>query len=364
MVFVFLRHVGSLFGAFWIAQYIVPILMRAASRLNFFDIPDSHLKKHERSTPYLGGLAVYYAFIASLSLFSFFGTRVLWLIFGTTMLLFIGLIDDCKVLSPAQKFGGQIIAVICLLRGGFMLKVAFFSSVVNTGASALWMLSVINAVNLTDVMDGLAATISIISASFFAIIAIFLGDFTISILTCAFIGAVLGFFIYNKPPAKIYLGDAGALCIGGILAAMPLLFSWSERQPYGFITPAIILGVPLLEVASLIVIRTIHGIPFYRGSPHHFCHFLRRKNWNDHQILVTVASFGSFLGVVGSGLVFGVFSLTAVTILLLLGFATWALIIFSPLWRIEKVTKLSSGFEGASTPPRILEASGRESRGS
>ena len=88
-----------------------------------------------------------------------------------------------------------------------------------------------------------------------------------------------GFLYFNKTPAKIYLGDAGSLLIGGLLATIPFMIPWGTYTIFGFLTPVIILGVPLVEVASLIIIRTYKKIPFYFGSPDHFAHYLFDQGW-------------------------------------------------------------------------------------
>lgn len=102
-------------------------------------------------------------------------------------------------------------------------------------------------------------------------------------------GALIAFFWYNRPPAKIYLGDAGSLFIGGFLATIPFLFNWGlYNNCYGFLTPAIILAIPLLEVTFLVIIRSYKGIPFYQGSPDHFCLYLKMNGWSIWEILLYV----------------------------------------------------------------------------
>ena len=146
---------------------LVPMIARAAYRLRILDRPDGSIKTHEAPIPYLGGVAVYGVFIMTLALFYPFKNMVLWLLLGSTILLFVGLIDDLAVLKPGQKFAGQLFAVLCFLKGGFWLKTAFFSSFFNFFLSGLWMLSIINAFNLIDVMDGLSSLVALIVAGSF-----------------------------------------------------------------------------------------------------------------------------------------------------------------------------------------------------
>ena len=283
---VIFRHLFSFIFPLLLTIYIVPMMIAAAINFKILDRPDGKIKNHKEPVPYLGGLAVYIPFIATLAIAYPFENKVLWLILGVTFLLFVGLVDDLKILKPFQKLFGQFLAVLCFLKGGFSLKTVFFSDFINILASAFWMLSVINAFNLVDVMDGLSSLLAIIIAISFFIIAVLLKQYAISILLLAFIGPMLVFFYYNKPPARIYLGDAGSLFIGGFLAAIPLLLPWSKLSFDAYYTPIVILGVPLLELFSLVVIRSFKGIAFYRGSPHHFSIYLRSKNWSVVRVLI------------------------------------------------------------------------------
>lgn len=312
------------------------------------DAADGRLKHQKEPVAYLGGVAVFLPFITTLGLCYPFENLILWLLLGTTLLLFVGLIDDLKVLKPWQKFFGQFLAVLCFMKGEFSLKTPFFSSLANIFWSGFWMLSVINAFNLVDVMDGLCATLAITSASTFCLIAILTGKYSISVLLMAFIGSMLAFFMYNKPQAKIYLGDAGSLFIGGFLAAIPLLFSWDSnlfgwaaihtQTPFFlklikqlcevFFIPCLILGVPLLEVLSLFIIRSWLGIPFYNGSPHHFAIYLQRRGWSREKVLCFAAAASLLLSALVMLFLYRIITfsglLGAVSILLLL----WTYLIF------------------------------------
>jgi UDP-GlcNAc:undecaprenyl-phosphate GlcNAc-1-phosphate transferase len=212
------------------------------------------------------------------------------LLIGTTLLLFIGLIDDLVVLKPYQKFSGQFIAAFCLVRSGFYLKESFFlNNFWSVPLSLFWILSIVNAFNLVDIMDGLASTIAVSATSSFLLIACLNGQWQVALMLTSFLGSVCAFLWYNKPPAHIYLGDAGSLFIGGILATAPFLLKWSNQNVYGFIIPAIILAIPLLEVTSLVVVRTYKRIPFYKASPDHFALYLRNNGWSKNLILIYIS---------------------------------------------------------------------------
>lgn len=318
-----LKYFIGFVGAFFLGLYLVPVMIRAANKLRMLDHPDGKIKVHKNPVPYFGGLAVYISFISVLALVYPLDSILLWFLLGTTLLLFVGLIDDFNVLTPGQKLAGQIVAVICFLKGGFSLKSRFFANYINMAASGFWMLSVINAFNLVDVMDGLAALLALIALGSFFIIALLVQNYLLSLLLLILLGSLFSFFLYNKPGAKIYLGDAGSLFIGGFVAATPLLIRWTQELNLhsalpGFahgsvlfetaisaMIPILLVGVPLLEVCSLVIIRKSKGLPFYAGSPHHFASYLQKKGWSPKKILWFSGLAAMFLSALALFFMFG-----------------------------------------------------------
>ncbi len=124
-------------------------------------------------------------------------------------------------------------------------------------------------------------------------------------------GSLMAFLWYNRPPARIYLGDAGSLWIGGFLAIVPLFFSWGSYNAHGYLTQFFILSIPLIEVFSLIVIRSYKRLPFYLGSPHHFCHYLQANGWSKRWILLYVAVISVVLNITACFYVQGMIILPA-----------------------------------------------------
>lgn len=306
-----------------ITLYIVPVVMQIAAKLDVLDIPDGTIKKHDKPIPYLGGIAIYIGFIATLALFFSFEVRIVLLLIGVTLLLFLGLIDDLVRMKAYQKFVGQFIAAFCFLKSGFYLKEAFFlHNLWSIPLSLLWILSVINAFNLVDIMDGLATVLALWATIAFMVCALFLGQTSIALFLTAFAGTLCGFLFYNKPPARIYLGDAGSLYIGGFLATIPFLLPWSYNTPWGYFAPVIVLAIPLLEVFALVVIRTYKRIPFYNASPDHFALYLRAAGWSKMQILCVISSICLGLIIVAGLLlsnILGLFSLSIITTTFLIG---------------------------------------------
>ncbi len=281
---------------FLITFYLVPFFSVLAQRLRFVDVPDGKVKHHAKPIPYMGGVAVYIGFLSALPFTIPFENRIFLLIVGTTLLLLLGLIDDFVPLKAYQKFAGQVIVAACFLKAGFYLKSHFFYNVWHIPLSFAWILLVINAYNLVDVMDGLATSLAIYATITFAFIAFWLNHSIVLLLLLSFLGALSAFFYYNRPPASIYLGDAGSLFIGGFMATIPFLFDWGTYNWYGYTTPIIILAIPLLELGSLILIRSYKGIPFYQASPDHFCLYLKRGGYSVAQILLYILGMSMILG--------------------------------------------------------------------
>jgi UDP-GlcNAc:undecaprenyl-phosphate GlcNAc-1-phosphate transferase len=324
--------------SFLIALYLGPILMSVAVKLDFLDKPDGNLKKHAASVPYLGGLVVYLSMLISLIFFFPFKSASIFFILGLTLLLLLGLIDDVMPLKPSQKFFGQLIATICFIKGGFFLKEVFLSSQSNPimygiwmVISVFWILSVINAFNLVDVMDGLASTIAFMASFSFLVVACIVQAWPASIVLAAFMGALAGFLRYNAPPAQMYLGDAGSLFIGGVMAIVPFMIPWGNFSWYGYLAPPLILGIVLIEGVTLITIRSFLRIPFYAGSPHHFCHFLKSRGWSVRMILLYVVVVSLTLLMVSLLYLLGAISLLTLVLLLLVGICLWyAFLFFTP----------------------------------
>lgn len=324
--------VVAFFFSFFFVFSVTPLIRRFAVVYNIVDAPDGKIKKQKEPVPYLGGAAVYSGFLISLFLFLPLQGYLPFFLFGLSMLFFLGLIDDLWVTTPLQKFIGQMIAATSFLVAGFSLKGVFLSSWGNSLLSFFWILSVVNAFNLVDVMDGLATLLALCATLSFLVFGILFGLPYITLLLSIFLGCLIGFFYYNKPSATLYLGDAGALFIGGFLAIVPFFFNWGFYSFNGFLVPCILLAIPLLEGFSLIIIRTYKGQPFYYGSPDHYCLYLLRKGWTKNEILFFSGGIASFLFGVGYFVAFGMLTMQHTVYIAVAGVSFLAISIFSPLF--------------------------------
>jgi len=288
--------------SFLLTSVFVPLCARIAFRWHILDIPDGVVKNHKRPTPYLGGVALYlgflFGFLASLSQFSI-PAFIFWFVLGATFLLIVGLIDDILVLKPWQKLAGQFFAVFFFIKAGIYHNSSFLCSPWHSALFVVWILAVVNGFNLIDVMDGLATSVAMAAASSFLAVAIFFNIIFIAVAASVLLGALVAFFLYNKPPATIYLGDAGALFLGGFFAGLPLLISWGEFVSYGYLVPPTFLAIPLLEVATLVVVRKYKKIPFYLASPDHFSLYLQKGGWSKWQVLLYILCIAISLFAIG-----------------------------------------------------------------
>jgi len=252
-----------------LSLYLTPQARAAALRLGIVDRPDGKLKTQREPVPYLGGLAVFLAYLLALGLLTAFDRQVLAMLLAGTLALLVGLVDDFGVLSPVPKVLGLGVAVFALLRARVIVELVELPFALHWLLAALWLLLLANAWNLVDVMDGLAPGLALIAAGGMAVVGIFSGQGDLALPAAALAGAVLGFLPTNFPPARIYLGDAGSLSLGLTLGALALAVRWSEVSPAGFLAPLALFALPLSEVAFLVVLRARRGIPFWQGSPDH-----------------------------------------------------------------------------------------------
>jgi UDP-GlcNAc:undecaprenyl-phosphate GlcNAc-1-phosphate transferase len=250
-------------------------MRRAALQFGIVDHPDGKLKKHKKPMPYLGGIAIYLAFLLALA-FSFdFDQEVLGLLLAGTIVLLLGFIDDLGFLKTWGKFAGQLIAILVLVKSGIFIKLVFLPTYISIPLTFLWLVGMINAFNIIDVMDGLSAGVAFFASVAFFIVAMLNGKIMIAIVAITLAGSLLGFLRYNFNPARIYLGDTGSMFLGLMLGSLAMIGSYTEKNFLGFLVPLVILGIPIFDTLQVTVARWRQGIPFYRGSPDHYALRLR-----------------------------------------------------------------------------------------
>jgi UDP-GlcNAc:undecaprenyl-phosphate GlcNAc-1-phosphate transferase len=268
--------------------YITPLAMKAARNLGCLSRPDGWLRTQDEPVPYLGGVAIFLALLLSLALSSEFSPVILGLLLGATIMLMVGLIDDFGVMAARMKLFGQIIVALTLIKSGIVLELAIFDRVrwpfgwpaLSWGLSALWLIGLANAFNFLDIEDGLAGGVAACLCPALFVVAILNGRIDAAIFTAALFGACLGFLHFNAPvpKARIYLGDAGSLLLGVVLASLAMMGSYTAKNDIAAICPVIILGVPCFELGLTMAARRRRGIPVYYGSPDHVAKRLQKAS--------------------------------------------------------------------------------------
>src|SRR5439155_1245548 len=216
--------------ALLLALYGVPVARRAALQFNVVDRPDGRLKHQSAPVPYFGGLAVYLAFLVSLALTFEFRQDVLGLVLGGTLMVMLGVIDDFGVLEPWAKLIGQLIAVFVLIRSGIRIEIAAFPDWLDLLLTVMWMIGIINAVNIIDVMDGLAGGVSVIACLWLFVVALVNHDTTVAVMLAALAGSLVGFLRYNLHPATMFVATATALLIAGVAVLLAVVAAvWLTR---------------------------------------------------------------------------------------------------------------------------------------
>jgi len=285
--------------ALLLSLYGVPIARQAALKYGIVDAPDGQLKHQREPVPYFGGLAIYLAFLMSLAFTFEFRHDVLGIVLSGTIVVMLGLIDDFGVLTPATKLVGQLLAVFVLIKSGIRIEIAAFPDWLDLVLTVFWMVGLINAFNLLDIMDGLSAGVGAISASCLLVVALVQGDQTIAFMLAALIGSLLGFLWYNWHPARIYMGDTGAMFIGLLLGAMAMIEQYPSDHPLSLLTPVFILGIPIFDTLFVMYIRYKRGVPIFWGSPDHIAIRLRHWGMSVPQIVMTSYVATAVVGVIG-----------------------------------------------------------------
>jgi len=288
--------------AFFIVLGISPLLIKLANKFDFLDYPSS-LKIHTKPTPLLGGVAVFIGFLVALILGIIllslsFNADIMGILIAGLMVLGVGLWDDKKGLSPSWKLVGQIIAAISFLMFSRNVKIL-------TGSDwdililLLWIVGLMNAVNYMDAMDGLCGGISFISASAFLAIALFTHQTYSVIIALALMGALLGFLRYNWSPAKIFLGDAGSMFNGFILACLGILFARNNTSYSSLLVPILILSYPIFDISFVTLVRLREGRKVYVGDYNNSPRRIASLGMQNRKVVLWIYIFCFLLGSLG-----------------------------------------------------------------
>ena len=280
---------------------LTPLFIRLAQKIDFMDIPacEQH-KGHRKATPLLGGMAIYSAFAITFLL-----TWIAWQWFGKTSphpaaqavadglalmkhqiivlggcitaTVFLGLYDDKFSMKAWKKLIGQIvISLAAVLWGGAKISAFLPWEWLSIPITVFWFVLIFNAINFFDNMDGLAAGTSFIAFVFFMIAGLVNDQYLVTILSAVSAGSVLGFWWFNKSPAKLFMGDSGSHLLAFLVAYISTKVTYFtpgvSSTKLNILIPLFILAIPLLDTATVVLIRLKNHKPIYVGDHNHISH--------------------------------------------------------------------------------------------
>lgn len=319
MIFPLNIYTAAFLGALLTTLLAAPLWRRECKRVGLVDDP-GHRKIHTTPIPLSGGLAVMTGiavpviFGVVLVLFVLPESDALTLlrygiekravalaaiVFGAIGMLCLGWVDDKHELSPKVKFAGQLGIALLVAAAGVRITLfvpnIFFSYFV----TVLWILTVTNAFNFIDNMNGLCTGVGLIGAWLFAFSAAAAGQYLVAILAFVIAGALLGFLPFNFPNASAFLGDAGSHLVGFLLAVLGILphfYTPENPKTFAVFSPVLILAVPLADLVCVVILRWRMGKPFYIGDNNHFSHRLTRHGLTKTRAVILIWLLSAVIG--------------------------------------------------------------------
>ncbi|MDY8044749.1 MraY family glycosyltransferase [Paenibacillus polymyxa] len=301
--------------ALGLALLLTPLVKKFAVKVGAVDVPNAR-KVHTRIMPRLGGLGIFLAFLLSLlAVLPFVPDGMLSsrdinfiaaFLIGGTLITLIGALDDRFDLNAKLKFLAQI-AVACMVVFAFDIRVDFVNVPFQDAYSSLeswisipltifWIVGVTNAINLIDGLDGLAAGVSGIAIGTIFVMSVLMGNYMVAMLCLVLLGSIIGFLFFNFHPAKIFMGDTGSLFLGFCLAMLSML-GFKQIAIVSFITPLIIIGVPLSDTFFAIIRRKLQKKPIFSPDKGHLHHCLRELGFSHRQTVLIIYGIAVFFGV-------------------------------------------------------------------
>ncbi len=310
----------------------MPFFKRLAIRWRFLDQP-SDRKIHPRPVPLLGGAAIYLGFLLALLLVErFFISQLLSILAGATLISFLGLWDDRRGLRPSVKLLGQVLITgITVLSG---IRVHFLHSpFLDLIATLLWVLTISNAMNLLDNMDGLSGGVAMVASLFFFLLAVMNGQYLVASVTAALLGACVGFLFYNLNPASVFMGDSGSLFIGFMLAMIGIKLRFPHNTDrITWMIPIAVLGLPIFDTALVVISRIRRGLnPLTTPGKDHVSHRLVAMGATRREAVLILYLVCCGLGTLGMFIMYANMLEAYLTGGVLVSFALYS------LWRLERV---------------------------
>lgn len=292
---------------FVVAFGSTPIVKSYAQKLGAIDTPGEERRIHNHPIPRMGGMAIFLGFLVSVVLFVDITTQVQGILIGTIIIVATGVVDDIVSLRYWIKLLAQIVAAAVAVAHGVVIQVLsnpnvfsenanIFIGILAVPVTILWIVGVTNAVNLIDGLDGLACGVSTISSATMLVVAIMVAEPNVAVILAALMGGCIGFIPYNLNPAKIFMGDTGALLLGYLLATVSILGLFKFYAVITFLVPILALALPLFDTAFAIIRRLLKGQNPMTPDRGHLHHRLIDHGLSQKQAVAVLYSLSAMLG--------------------------------------------------------------------
>lgn len=287
-----------------------PLAGRLAHATGAVDIPSGR-RIHERPTPRLGGLAILAGFLIPVLYFLPPDSGARALVAGALLIACLGAVDDIFGLTPAVKLFGQMACAAIPAAAGVTIDHitlpvfgAFDLGLAQYPLTIIWFVAIVNMINFIDGMDGLAAGVAGIGATTFAILAASLGRADPAIMAAALAGACIGFLAYNFHPARIFMGDAGSMLLGFVLAGVAVNGVMKSAAAIAVVAPLVVLAIPILDTSFVVLKRLKNGLPVYSPDRSHFHHRFFSIGWGQRKTVLALYAWCALMGLVAMALRF------------------------------------------------------------
>lgn len=280
-----------------------PFVIKLAVKIGATDKPNAR-KVHSKIMPRMGGLAIFFGVIAGYFAGGVYNEKVTAITVGAILIIIIGMLDDKYELSAKVKFAGQLVVAGIIVGSGLTIDLLTIPYIGNFDLgmwsfpiTVFWIVAITNAINLIDGLDGLSAGISAIGIATIAVLALLAGKMLILTLSLILLGSTLAFLVFNFHPAKIFMGDTGALFLGYSIAILSLLGLYKSVTLFSFLVPIIILGVPIFDTTFAIIRRIVNKKPISAPDKSHLHHRLLDLGLSHRGTVLAIYGFGILFSV-------------------------------------------------------------------
>lgn len=279
-----------------------PISARLARLVGAVDQP-SDRRIHREPTPRLGGLAILLGFLVPVLYYLPDDSSTRAVVAGAILITCLGVVDDVWGLSPAVKLVGQVACAAIPVSAGLTIDhiTLPFVGVGDLGPAqypltVLWFVAIVNMINFSDGMDGLAAGITGIGATTLAVLAASLGRADPAIMAAALAGACAAFLIFNFHPARVFMGDGGSMLLGFVIAGVAIGGVMKTTAAIAVVAPLFVLAIPILDTSFVIMKRIKHGLPVYSADRSHFHHRFFTIGWGQRKTVLALYAWCVLMG--------------------------------------------------------------------